>query len=929
MRSVAVVVALVACLHAGAWAVRQTQASAPNFEGVLNSVSYSPFTTAAHPDLEGSRPTEERIRADLKAIAPYTRAIRLYSSTGGLEQVPKIAAEFGLKVTLGIWLDKNDKRREGEFRPESDPSCKSRFEQEMSDLLNVSCKSRNVREIGSALDLLRKNRNVNGVMVGNETLFRRDMTADELAEIVKRVKREVAGAVPVSTGEIYSELLETNKDGSLVAEKLISKVDFIAAHVLPYWGRVPAEGAVDDAVRVYDLLRKTFPGKHIVIAEFGWPSSGYNRGAAVPGKFEQAGIVRAFVARADALGIDYNLIEAYDQPWKTIEGSVGAYWGLFENQTRQPKFAWAGPITDTDSWKIAAVAVAVGVLLSLPILGIAGATFLQTFVLASAAHAVGAWSAILFDYWDSHYFVAGAAFALGLGTMLLIPLVLIALGRIEEIAGILFGRSPARLLRTNGAAAPAYAPKVAIHIPACREPPEMLKATLDAVARLTYPNFECIIVVNNTPDAAMWQPVEEHCRTLGDRFRFINAPKLEGYKAGALRLALAQTSPNAELIGVIDADYAVTPDWLTDLVPVFADAKVGLVQAPQDHRDGKRSPLHYAMNGEYAGFFDIGMVQRNESNAIIVHGTMCLIRRTALEAAGGWSSDTICEDTDLGLTILELGWQAHYANRRYGYGLLPDTFEAYKKQRDRWASGGFQIVKKHWRRFLPGASELTSDQKREFAFGWLNWLGAETVGVVVAILNLIWVPVVAFAGIAVPDKVLTLPIIATFVVSIVHFIALYRRRVPIPASQTAGAMVAAMAMQWTVARAVANGIIKDHLIFVRTAKGGSARKRIAFPAFEEAVLGGLLALGAVIVFATNWERVREINLFGCILVVQSLPFLAAATLAAFENSRFNDFALLHSLEARLVDVMSQVVPIRRSPIRQAATAPEKRMEAAQ
>jgi len=930
MRSVAVVVALVACLHAGAWAFRQTQASAPNFEGVLNSVSYSPFTAGAHPDLEGSRPPEARIRADLKAIAPYTKAIRLYSSTGGVEQVPKIAAEFGLKVTLGIWLDKSEKRGEGEARSAFDPSCKNRFEQEMSDLLDVSCKSRNVREISSALDLLRKNRNVNGLMVGNETLFRRDMTADELAEVVKRVKREVAGAVPVSTGEIYSELLETNKDGGLVAEKLISKLDFIAAHVLPYWGRIPAEGAVEDAVRVYDLLRKTFPGKHIVIAEFGWPSSGYNRGAAFPGKFAQAGIMREFVSRAHALGIDYNLIEAYDQPWKTIEGSVGAYWGLFENQTRQPKFAWAGPITDTDSWQIAAVAVAVGVLLSLPVLGIAGATFIQTFLLASAAHAVGAWAATVFDYWVNHYFVVGAAFALALGTVLLIPLALIALGRIGEIADILFGRSPTRLLRANSTAAvPACAPKVSIHVPACQEPPEMLKATLDAVARLAYPNFECIVVINNTPDAAMWEPVEEHCRTLGERFRFINALKLEGYKAGALRLALAHTSPDAEIIGIIDADYAVTPDWLTDLVPAFADAKVGLVQAPQDHRDGKRSPLHYVMNGEYAGFFDIGMIQRNEANAIIVHGTMCLIRRTALEAAGGWSSDTICEDTDLGLTILELGWQAHYANRRYGYGLLPDTFEAYKKQRDRWASGGFQIIKKHWRRFLPGASELTGDQKREFAFGWLNWLGAETVGVAVAILNLIWVPVVAFVGIAVPDKVLTLPIVATFVISIVHFIALYRRRVPIPASQAFGAMAAAMAMQWTVARAVANGVIKDHLTFVRTAKGGTARRRVAFPAFEEAVLGGLLALGAVIVFATNWEHVREINLFGCVLVVQSLPFLAAAALAALENSRLNDFAVLRSLKARLAELMSYGLPARRNPIRQTAAAPEKRMEAAQ
>jgi exo-beta-1,3-glucanase (GH17 family)/glycosyltransferase involved in cell wall biosynthesis len=930
MRSVAFVVALVACLHAGAWAVRQTQATAPNFEGVLNSVSYSPFTTAAHPDLEGSRPTEASIRADLKAIAPYTKAIRLYSSTGGVEQVPRIAAEFGLKVTLGIWLDKNDKRGPGDIRPAFDPACKNRFEQDMSGLLDVPCKSRNIREISSALDLLRRNRNVNALMVGNETLFRRDMTADELAEIVKRVKREVAGAVPVSTGEIYSELLETNKDGGLAAEKLLSKVDFIAAHVLPYWGRVPAEGAVDEGVRVYELLRKTFPGKHIVIAEFGWPSSGYNRGAAVPGKFEQAGIMRGFVARAHALGIDYNLIEAYDQPWKTIEGSVGAYWGLFDNHTRQPKFAWTGMITDSDSWKIGALAVAIGVLLSLPILGIAGATLAQTLLLAAAAQAVGAWGATLFDYWNSHYFVPGAAFALGLGTVLLIPLVLIALGRIEEIAGILFGRQPTRLLKAGGGVAAAgHAPKVSIHIPAYREPPEMLKATLDAVARLTYPNFECIIVINNTPDAAMWQPVEEHCATLGERFRFVNATKLEGYKAGALRLALAQTSPDAEIIGIIDADYAVTPDWLTDLVPAFTDPKVGLVQAPQDHRDGTRSPLHHTMNGEYAGFFDIGMVERNEANAIIVHGTMCLIRRTALEAAGGWSSDTICEDTDLGLTILELGWLAHYTNRRYGHGLLPDTFEAYKKQRDRWAAGGFQILKKHWRRFLPGASALTVDQKREFAFGWINWLGAETVGVVVAILNLIWVPVVAFAGIAVPDKVLTLPILATFAISVLHFVALYHRRVPIPASQAAGAMVAAMSLQWTVARAVANGIVKDHLTFVRTAKGGAARKRVSFPAFNEAVLGGLLTLGALIVFATNWEHVREINLFGCVLLVQSLPFLAAAALAAFENSPLNDFGLLQNLETRLLELLPREFPIRRRAVNQIAAAPEKQMEVAQ
>jgi hypothetical protein len=226
--------------------------------------------------------------------------------------------------------------------------------------------------------------------------------------------------------------------------------------------------------------------------------------------------------------------------------------------------------------------------------------------------------------------------------------------------------------------------------------------------------------------------------------------------------------------------------------------------------------MHYIMNGEYAGFFDIGMVQRNEANAIIVHGTMCLIRRAAMDMAGGWAGDTICEDTDLGLAIIEHGWLTHYTNQRYGHGLLPDTYEAFKKQRHRWAYGGFQIVKKHWRRFLPGASRLSPDQRREFALGWLNWLGAESLGVLVAILNLIWVPIVAFADIAIPDKILTLPIIAAFVVSLVHFVALYRLRVPTKWGQMLGAMVAAMSVQWTVSRAVANGLITEHLPFART-----------------------------------------------------------------------------------------------------------------
>ena len=142
---------------------------------------------------------------------------------------------------------------------------------------------------------------------------------------------------------------------------------------------------------------------------------------------------------------------------------------------------------------------------------------------------------------------------------------------------------------------PDHAPKVSIHIPAYREPPEMLKQTLDAVARLDYPNFECVVVINNTPDPAHWMPIEEHCRLLGDRFKFVRADNLQGFKAGALRLAMVHTAADAEVLGILDADYVVHPDWLKDLVPLFADQSVGLVQAPQDHRDDSRSVMHHAM----------------------------------------------------------------------------------------------------------------------------------------------------------------------------------------------------------------------------------------------------------------------------------------------------------------------------------------------
>ena len=834
--------------------------SAPDFDGQLASVSYTPFDGSAHPD-SGTQTTMEQVRADLRALAPVTRAVRTYSSTSGSELIPEAAAEVGLKVSLGAWIDK--------------------FE------------DRNERELRAVVDLSRTYRNVNSVIVGNETIYRADQTVADLIKKIQRVKRSVN--VPVSTGEIWNVWLEH--------PELVSSVDFIAAHVLPYWEGISDREAVAQMLRIYRMLREAYPGKRIVIAEFGWPSAGHNRRAANPGPLIQARVLREFLNTAEQMGIEYNIIEAYDQPWKTFEGGVGPYWGMYDT-SRQAKFALNGPIYKVDRWKFAVLAVLIGLVLSIPILSISGATAAQASLLAGAAHIVGAWSAYVFGFWTDHYFVPGAAFSFLLGTLLLVPLVIIALARLEEIAAIAFGAKPKRLLGIPDASTSnGYAPKVSIHIPAYREQPEMLNATLSSVAALDYPNFECVLIINNTPDPALWLPVEEHCRTLGDRFKFVREDKVEGFKAGALRIALEHTAPDAEIIGVLDADYVVRPEWLKDLVPTFADPKVGLVQAPQDHRDGDRSVMHHVFNGEYAGFFDIGMVQRNEINAIVTHGTMCLLRRSAMEQAGGWSSDTICEDTDLGLSMLERGWLAYYTNRRYGHGLLPDTFSFYKRQRNRWASGGVQIAKKHWEQFKPGARGLNPEQKRGFLLGWLTWMGAETVGVAVALLNLALVPFVAFAGNIVPDKVLTLPILATFLVTVAHFVSLYRLRVQITPANMLGSLFAAMSVQWTIARAVGSGLIKGSLPFIVTAKGGAARRASDFPAFWEAVIGGLLLASTILLYWTNWERVQEIYLFAAVLFIQSLPFSAAAGIAALEATRLNEFAFWVGLRSRIVSLV--------------------------
>ena len=127
-------------------------------------------------------------------------------------------------------------------------------------------------------------------------------------------------------------------------------------------------------------------------------------------------------------------------------------------------------------------------------------------------------------------------------------------------------------------------PLVSLHVPAHNEPPGMVIDTLRALLRLDYPRYEVILIDDNTDDETLWRPVEAWCGRHGVKFAHLeNWP---GYKSGALNYALRRlTSPDAEVIGVVDSDYQIRPGFLRRCAPAFADPWIGFVQSPQDYRD--------------------------------------------------------------------------------------------------------------------------------------------------------------------------------------------------------------------------------------------------------------------------------------------------------------------------------------------------------
>jgi exo-beta-1,3-glucanase (GH17 family)/cellulose synthase/poly-beta-1,6-N-acetylglucosamine synthase-like glycosyltransferase len=830
------------------WASRDYAVIAPDWDGQVRGVAYNPshaFTAATMKAVPA-----EQIDSDLRQLSAITGHIRTYTVDGGMDKVPEIARRYGMTVSLGIWispdLDKNEEQ------------------------LALGIKT-----------ALAHRRTIDRVIVGNETQLFGYVSPDQLNDYIRRVREALPARIKVTTAEPWSTWL-------LVPE-VAKNVDVIFVHLLPYWELVDIRGALKFESDHYDLTRKTFPGKPIIIGEAGWPSDGLTHGRAQASVANEAYFTRAFVQFAMEKGYDYYLMEAYDQPWKDAgEGSVGRYWGLFD-ASGNPKFGFTGLLRNFPQWRFYALLAAILTLaLGLLVLGRmprvrqTGYLVMGGLIALVSTGLLALIDATALIYVDPTDIVAMIAMS---------PLVLLACAIILtegiELAASLW-RVERRVVK---ATIPVKSPRVSVHIPTYNEPVAMVIQTLDALARLDYDDFEVIVLDNNTPDPEVWRPVEAHCARLGERFRFFHFDGITGFKAGALNRALGLADPAASHVAVIDSDYQVAPYWLRRAMPFFSSPRIAIVQGPQDYRDHGDNIFKAMAYQEYRGFFHIGMVERNEHNAIIQHGTMTIVSRAVLEQVGGWAEWCITEDTELGLRIFEAGYEAAYIPQTMGSGLEPDTLEAFMSQRYRWVYGAMQIMKHHARPIFLGTAGLTWTQRYQFLSGWLPWI-SDGLGMVVTLTAIIWTMLMWLlpSYVDVPMPALSAAALALFATKMLKTLLLYPPKVGSGLKGAAMASMAGLSLTHTVGKAMWTGLFTAGKPFLRTPKCADPARfsQVLRVVWQETVLLTLLLTAMVSMGFDRGFQDPAVTLWMVMLGVQSLPYAATfvtASLSALSNKK--------------------------------------------
>jgi hypothetical protein len=280
---------------------------------------------------------------------------------------------------------------------------------------------------------------------------------------------------------------------------------------------------------------------------------------------------------------------------------------------------------------------------------------------------------------------------------------------------------------------------------------------------------------------------------------------------------------------------------------------------------------------EYRGFFHIGMVERNENNAIIQHGTMTVVSRAALEEVDGWSEWCITEDTELGLKLFEAGYDAVYVPQSMGKGLEPDTLEAFMSQRYRWTYGAMQMLKRHAGHIFLGRSGLSWPQRYQFLSGWLPWI-SDGLGMAVTLIAIVWtLGMWVFPNyVDVPLPARSAGALALFATKLFKTLSLYPPKVRSGLRGALNASVAGLSLNHTVGKAMWSGLLTSGAPFLRTPKcEDSARfSQVLRVVWQETVLLGLLLVAMISMLFDRGLTDPAVTLWMVMLAVQSLPYAA-------------------------------------------------------
>jgi hypothetical protein len=426
--------------------------------------------------------------------------------------------------------------------------------------------------------------------------------------------------------------------------------------------------------------------------------------------------------------------------------------------------------------------------------------------------------------------------------------------------------------------------KVSIHVPCYAEPPALVIATLNAISRLRYSNFEVLVIDNNTKDPSLWKPVEAYCRNLGERFRFFHVDPISGAKAGALNFATKQTASDAEVIAVIDADYIAEPDFLERYMPLFEDPQTGFVQTTHDYRDWQGNRLLAAAYYEYVLNHKLTFPSFSEHDASFTVGTMCLLRREALEKAGGWAEWCLTEDSEVAVRIHAQGYTGFTFKDTAGRGLIPETMEGMKKQQFRWTVGPIQQFLRHWRLYLGlgGDGRLTFSQK---VMELIHV--SEKVGSVSRLLG--GIPALAF-GLHVIANDLLIPVAPPLLVlaaalgitGVLEDWTAVRRCGGQRFRDYVGRTIANNALQWTFISGFLAPLFKMRLTWHRTDKfqqSFSVVRALQASRTETLLALAHLAAAAVFLHFGHLEPIDYLTVSGVLFALQGMQFMCTLMMA--------------------------------------------------